>query len=210
MTFCPNCGKPVEGQFCANCGARLTTPIAPQVRPAAAKKPIVTAILVLLIILFAGLAISPYIMPSRIQPLEEQPVTITVPTTSTVSNTLTTVQTLTETTMSSSTEIMTNPVSSSFVYSSSTSNIIYSYSTSNSIYLSSTSTSFYVTTYQAQTTHPRTTQNGQSCDPSYPTVCIPPPPPDLDCKDIPYRNFKVLPPDPHHFDGDHDGVGCET
>jgi len=47
------------------------------------------------------------------------------------------------------------------------------------------------------------------CDPSYPTVCIPPPPPDLDCADIPYRNFKVLPPDPHHFDGDHDGIGCE-
>jgi len=49
-----------------------------------------------------------------------------------------------------------------------------------------------------------------NCDPSYPTVCIPPPPPDLDCKDIPYRNFQVLPPDPHHFDGNHDGVGCES
>ena len=48
------------------------------------------------------------------------------------------------------------------------------------------------------------------CDPAYPTVCIPPPPPDLDCGDIPYRNFKVLPPDPHHFDGDHDGIGCES
>jgi micrococcal nuclease len=49
------------------------------------------------------------------------------------------------------------------------------------------------------------------CDPSYPTVCIPPAPPDLDCKDVPYRNFKVLPPDPHGFDGrDHDGVGCES
>lgn len=48
-----------------------------------------------------------------------------------------------------------------------------------------------------------------TCDPSYPTVCIPPPPPDLDCSDIPYRRFQVLPPDPHRFDGDHDGVGCE-
>jgi len=27
---------------------------------------------------------------------------------------------------------------------------------------------------------------------------------------IPYRNFNVLPPDPHGFDGDHDGIGCET
>jgi hypothetical protein len=32
----------------------------------------------------------------------------------------------------------------------------------------------------------------------------------LDCGDIPYRNFKVLPPDPHRFDRDHDGIGCET
>ena len=47
-----------------------------------------------------------------------------------------------------------------------------------------------------------------NCDPAYPTVCIPPPPPDLDCSDIPYRNFTVLPPDPHHFDGNGDGIGC--
>ncbi len=50
---------------------------------------------------------------------------------------------------------------------------------------------------------------GGPCDPAYPTVCIPPPPPDLDCADIPYRRFQVLPPDPHHFDGDHNGIGCE-
>ena len=49
-----------------------------------------------------------------------------------------------------------------------------------------------------------------NCDPAYPTVCIPPPPPDLDCSDISYRNFKVLAPDPHHFDSDGDGVGCES
>lgn len=48
-----------------------------------------------------------------------------------------------------------------------------------------------------------------NCDPSYPTVCIPPYPPDLDCKDIPYRRFQVKPPDPHFFDGDFDGLGCE-
>lgn len=47
------------------------------------------------------------------------------------------------------------------------------------------------------------------CDPAYPGVCIAPPPPDLDCKNIPYRFFKVLPPDPHNFDGDGDGWGCE-
>jgi micrococcal nuclease len=48
------------------------------------------------------------------------------------------------------------------------------------------------------------------CEPAYPTVCIPPPPPDLDCGDISYRRFQVLPPDPHRFDGDHDGIGCES
>ena len=49
-----------------------------------------------------------------------------------------------------------------------------------------------------------------NCDPSYPTVCIAPAPPDLDCPDVPYKRFKVLPPDPHRFDADHDGIGCET
>ncbi|WP_276956366.1 thermonuclease family protein [Allomeiothermus silvanus] len=53
------------------------------------------------------------------------------------------------------------------------------------------------------------TENRKGCDPAYPTVCIPPPPPDLNCGDIPYRGFKVLPPDPHRFDRDRDGVGCE-
>lgn len=49
----------------------------------------------------------------------------------------------------------------------------------------------------------------QNCDPSYPTVCIPPAPPDLDCGDVSYRRFAVVGADPHRFDGDHDGVGCE-
>ncbi len=51
--------------------------------------------------------------------------------------------------------------------------------------------------------------SGSNCDPSYPTVCIPSPPPDLDCGDIPYRRFPVRPPDPHRFDRDGDGIGCE-
>jgi micrococcal nuclease len=49
-----------------------------------------------------------------------------------------------------------------------------------------------------------------SCDPSYPGVCIPSPPPDLDCGDISYRRFDVRGSDPHGFDGDNDGVGCES
>ena len=50
----------------------------------------------------------------------------------------------------------------------------------------------------------------ENCDPSYPSVCIPPYPPDLDCGDITYRRFQVLPPDPHQFDGNHNGIGCES
>ncbi len=48
-----------------------------------------------------------------------------------------------------------------------------------------------------------------ACDPHYPDFCIPPAPPDLDCPQIGRNNFTVLPPDPHRFDGDHDGLGCE-
>jgi micrococcal nuclease len=50
----------------------------------------------------------------------------------------------------------------------------------------------------------------QNCDPHYPTVCIPPYPPDLDCGEISYRRFQVLQPDPHGFDRDKDGIGCES
>jgi micrococcal nuclease len=51
--------------------------------------------------------------------------------------------------------------------------------------------------------------SGEGCDPSYPDVCISPPPPDLDCGDIAHRRFRVEGGDPHRFDGDHDGIGCE-
>lgn len=49
------------------------------------------------------------------------------------------------------------------------------------------------------------------CDPAYPDVCIPPPPPDLHCGDITERRFRVVVhPDPHGFDGDGDGIACES
>jgi micrococcal nuclease len=41
------------------------------------------------------------------------------------------------------------------------------------------------------------------------TYILAPPPPDLDFPEIPYCQFRVLPPDPHGFDGDYDSIGCE-
>jgi nuclease-like protein len=66
--------------------------------------------------------------------------------------------------------------------------------------------------YSAATTSPKTHRGGSNsgaCDPSYPDVCIPSPPPDLDCADVAYKHFRVAGADPHHFDGDRDGFGCE-
>jgi endonuclease YncB( thermonuclease family) len=52
------------------------------------------------------------------------------------------------------------------------------------------------------------------CHPSYPTLCIPPPPPDINCDELLDRDFVVrhdVPdPDPHRLDEDGNGVGCET
>jgi micrococcal nuclease len=50
---------------------------------------------------------------------------------------------------------------------------------------------------------------GGACDPSYPDFCVASSP-DLDCKEIPQRRFRVVGADPHNFDGNHDGVGCES
>ena len=54
-----------------------------------------------------------------------------------------------------------------------------------------------------------TTNNGE-CDSSYPDTCIPSPPPNLNCEDISDKRFEVLSPDPHGFDRDGDGIGCES
>lgn len=50
------------------------------------------------------------------------------------------------------------------------------------------------------------------CDPAYPDFCIASvgEAGDLNCGDVDGRRFVVLAPDPHGFDGDNDGVGCES
>ena len=40
---------------------------------------------------------------------------------------------------------------------------------------------------------------GDRCDPAYPEVCIVSPPPDVECEDLPFNTFRVLPPDPHQL-----------
>lgn len=52
---------------------------------------------------------------------------------------------------------------------------------------------------------------GSECHPAYPDDCIPPPPPDLDCSDV-ARKVRVDHRfgDPHGFDRDNDGWGCES
>ncbi len=66
----------------------------------------------------------------------------------------------------------------------------------------------------AAETAPPPPPRGGSCAASYPDACIPPPPPDLDCGEITHKRFRVRhdvsDPDPHGFDGDQDGVGCES
>ncbi|MDW0247028.1 MAG: hypothetical protein QOB17_06390 [Nitrososphaeraceae archaeon] len=69
---------------------------------------------------------------------------------------------------------------------------------------------------QNQTKDERKTRTSESnvgsndgCDSSYPDICITTYSEKLSCADIPFRNFKVLPPDTHGFDTDRDGVGCE-
>jgi hypothetical protein len=80
--------------------------------------------------------------------------------------------------------------------------------TSESTTIEPTTAPERITISPSETTPP--TSNLNSCDTSYPDFCIPSPPPNLNCPDIPQKNFKVLPPDPHGFDRDRDGVGCET
>jgi hypothetical protein len=52
--------------------------------------------------------------------------------------------------------------------------------------------------------------SNENCDSSYPDVCMASPHPDLNCGDVPYKNIKVEGDDPHGFDRDSDGIGCES
>ncbi len=49
------------------------------------------------------------------------------------------------------------------------------------------------------------------CEPAYPNVCIPSPPPDLECDDkqVPEGPFRAKDEDPHRLDSNKDGSACE-
>lgn len=61
-------------------------------------------------------------------------------------------------------------------------------------------------------TAPAATSAAEDCDASYPDLCVPRYPPDLDCSWVYDRgesHITVRGADPHGFDGNDDGVGCE-
>ena len=63
----------------------------------------------------------------------------------------------------------------------------------------------------APPSEPAAAASSGNCDPAYPDDCIPPSPPDLDCPDID-RTVRVdhNHGDPHRFDADKNGWGCES
>lgn len=80
----------------------------------------------------------------------------------------------------------------------------------------STSTNLAITPEESSSlsssdaSEPVSSPSSGNCDPSYPDACIPSPPPDLDCSDVSQKRFTVAGSDPHGFDRDGDGVGCES
>ena len=64
-------------------------------------------------------------------------------------------------------------------------------------------------TQTAQQSQSSSTSSGQGCDPNYSGACIPIVSYDLNCGDIPERNFRSSGSDPHGLDGDNDDIACE-
>jgi predicted nucleic acid-binding Zn ribbon protein len=210
LKYCEACGTPITpgASFCTSCGSPIR-------QEAQTPKRVVSvrSILVLLVVLMAGVAAGSFLVrpdvsstTSQNQMLVESTIVSVSPTTFTVVTTFTPVSS-TSVSSTTSTSVAAITTSSSSTTPMTTLTTLQEATTFSTQIRTSSTVSYRSTTTYAQ---PPTSTNRSGCDPSYPTVCIPPPPPDLDCKDIQYQNFVVLPPDPHHFDGDHDGIGCET
>jgi hypothetical protein len=63
---------------------------------------------------------------------------------------------------------------------------------------------------EAPDTDNETSDQSDDCDSSYPDFCIPSSAPNLNCPDISGKRFTVQGSDPHEFDRDNYGVGCES
>ena len=59
-------------------------------------------------------------------------------------------------------------------------------------------------------TSPTHFSSNGNCDGNYVGACVPSYPPDVDCSDVPAVDFTSKGSDPHGFDGDSDGVACES
>jgi len=55
-----------------------------------------------------------------------------------------------------------------------------------------------------------TATSAPTCDPNYSGACIPIVGFDLDCGDVGVKRFRVVGVDRHGFDGDNDGIACES
>ena len=142
---------------------------------------------------------SPQVTPQSVEPTESTAQTTPIiPPTTTASSTTTTQATTTTSRVTTTTAAVTTTLPATTTTLPSTTTTTTAVATTT---LPVTTTSLPPTT--------TTTTASQNCDDAYPDFCIPPPPPDLNCGDIPQKNFTVLPPDPHGFDGGKDdGIGC--
>jgi hypothetical protein len=53
------------------------------------------------------------------------------------------------------------------------------------------------------------TTDAGGCDPNYTGTCVPTGQGDVNCSDVPAKNFQSTGSDPDGLDGDGDGVACE-
>jgi len=65
------------------------------------------------------------------------------------------------------------------------------------------------TSPEPETTPEPSLEPTPSATPGEPVPSPTPDEPDLDCSDVPQRNFAQQSPDPHDFDRDRDMIGCE-